>query len=303
MMEDYCINLELLSPSGTPWHSDTIFGHLCWQVVFGALDIGIDDFLSPFREGKPPFVLSDGFPAGYLPRPLLPYNPMVVDNIEQYEAVKKGLKAPYITVEDFLVACRGKKPTGKPLESPWEPHLTPHASLDRNRSNTGEESGFFETESEVLKHETGLEIYLRTELEWKEKVVSLLENCSKSGYGRDKSIGLGAFRLKDIARVDIFQPFGDANGFVSLSSMVPSENDPIEARFRTRTKFGKLGEGIYLNPFKRPLIQMEPGAAFLTDGKLKPYYGRLVEDIAPGNERVVQNCYALAVPCRYAEIK
>jgi len=262
MMQDYRIKLELLSPVGTPWHSDTVFGHLCWQVAFGALDIGVDEFLAPFRNGQPPFVLSDGFPAGYLPRPLLPYTPLDVDEVDQYEAVKKGIKAPYVTVEDFRAACQGKKIVGKPLESPWNPILTPHASPDRISFSTGEEGGYFETEADILTHKEGLDIYIRSRPEWVEKVGHLLEQLSRFGYGRDKSIGLGAFRVKDITREDIFPLFPEANGFINLSSMAPAKDDPTDARYRWRTKFGKLGEGVNPNPFKRPLLQMEPGAVF-----------------------------------------
>ncbi|NLI15122.1 MAG: hypothetical protein GX409_02425 [candidate division Zixibacteria bacterium] len=104
----------------------------------------------------------------------------------------------------------------------------------------------------------------------------------------------------DFVSVEPFAKFGEINnpnGFVSLSSMTPAADDPIDARIKIRTKYGKLGEGIQTNPFKRPLIQIEPGAVFNTGSKPKEFYGRIVENIAPGNPEAVQNCYTLAVPC------
>jgi len=60
-------------------------------------------------------------------------------------------------------------------------------------------------------------------------------------------------------------------------------------------KYGKLGEEkTYCGqPFKKPLIMLKPGAVFRT-ANVKPFYGRLVEDIAYGDPSVVQ--YGLAFP-------
>ncbi|RME25745.1 MAG: hypothetical protein D6800_07265, partial [Candidatus Zixiibacteriota bacterium] len=86
------------------------------------------------------------------------------------------------------------------------------------------------------------------------------------------------------------------------STMVPAPDDPPEAWFRLRTKYGKLGEHASANPFKRPLLQMEPGAVFKTGEALREFYGSLVTDIAPGAPHAVQNCYGLPVSwkCEYS---
>jgi CRISPR-associated protein Csm4 len=58
---------------GTPLHADTLWGHL---VVYYGYRYGQDalgDLLEQFEE-DPPFVVSDGFPEGYLPRPRLELN-------------------------------------------------------------------------------------------------------------------------------------------------------------------------------------------------------------------------------------
>jgi CRISPR-associated protein Csm4 len=303
-MKDYLIKIKLRSGTGTPWHSDTIFGHLCWQVVFGALDMRIEEFLRPFKEGKPPFVLSEGFPEGLMPIPLIKTKRPEASDRQAYRQMKKQKKSPYCSLDDFLKICRGETNSVQPIESPWRNVVVPHASLDRNKFSTGEkgEGGFYETESTYLDshppHSNAIiDIYLRCEPEWADKVRPLFEIAAKSGYGRDKTIGLGAM---DFVSVEPFAKFGEINnpnGFVSLSSMTPAADDPIDARIKIRTKYGKLGEGIQTNPFKRPLIQIEPGAVFNTGSKPKEFYGRIVENIAPGNPEAIQNCYTLAVPC------
>ena len=72
-------------------------------------------------------------------------------------------------------------------------------------------------------------------------------------------------------------------------------------RWRLRVKRGFLGEhAVSGNPFKRPLVQFEPGAVFHAAGTaVGPYYGRLVSEIAPGMPAAVQNGYTFAVPCRW----
>ncbi|MFZ6017246.1 MAG: hypothetical protein ACOYU0_06525 [Nitrospirota bacterium] len=67
-MKTYRIRIEIQSGIITPFHADTIFGHLCWVVAYQEDNKRLQKFLEPFRDGEPPFVISDGFPAGYLPK-------------------------------------------------------------------------------------------------------------------------------------------------------------------------------------------------------------------------------------------
>lgn len=305
MMQDFLIKIKLRSPVGTPWHSDTIFGHLAWQVQFGVIDIDTESFLAPFIDRQPPFVISDGFPEGLLPMPILGHNLPETDDIAQYRTLKKRKKSPYCTTADFLKFCRGESVSIEPVESPWKSYLSPHASIDRLTNTTGEkgEGGFYETSADYIDTEKSsgvIDIYLRSLPDWKDKVWTLFQSLAQTGYGRDKSIGLGVFDTVSIETFADFNNSNGANGFVSLSSMVPAADDPTDAYFRSRTKYGKLGEGIFGNPFKRPFLQMEAGAVFKTNKPLKPFYGRLLQNIAPGFPKAVQNGYAFVVPAKIA---
>lgn len=307
-MRDYKIRIQLKSATGTRWQSDTIFGHLCWQVAYGALDISMEDFLKPFLDGDPPFVLSDGFPVitrneqltSAMPRPLVKMELDEAESATEYQETKKRTKAPYFTLGDFVRVCRGEKPEDDPVEDPYRIMVVPHASLDRNTSTTKAEGegGFYETISEYLPPPSMLDIYLRCAEGWIEKVEILFKGIAASGFGRDKSVGLGAFEIAGIEEFDKFHSFEGANGFVSISSMVPARDDPADAHYRTRVKYGKLGDILHANPFKRPLLQMLPGAVFKTGEKPREYYGRMVESVAPGKPEAVQNCYGFPVPCR-----
>ena len=299
MMKDYRIRIRLRSPTGTPWQSDTIFGHLCWQVAYGAIDTDIETFLTPFIDGNPPFVLSDGFPAGWMPRPLLLGGTGTARTLDEYAANKRRRKSAYYSLDDFLRVCHGEEPQDEPYDDPWQPVITSHASLSRVTNTTTEGGGFFETESESLEAPAKIDIYMRCIDGWGNRVAELLKAVSRTGFGKDKSVGLGAFEVEGVERFDGFAGFDGANGFISISSMVPAADDPLDARYKLRVKKGKLGEEwVQPNPYKRPLLQMEPGAVFKVEGHVKSIYGRIVRGVSPARPEVVQNCYALPVPCR-----
>jgi CRISPR-associated protein Csm4 len=71
-MKIYRAILKQLSPSRTPWQADTLFGHLCWQMLYHEGETALNDFLDLYRQRQPPLLFSNGFPGDYLPRPYLP---------------------------------------------------------------------------------------------------------------------------------------------------------------------------------------------------------------------------------------
>lgn len=301
-MRDYRIRIRLLSALGTPWQSDTVFGHLAWQVALGGADLPIEEFLDPFREGRPPFVLSDGFPQDYLPRPLLPVSFEGDLTAEEYAANKARRKARFVTSDDFQAMRRGQSTAWEPVAEPWQTLEIPHAAINRRTETTGsgeegEGGHFFTTPLRALSTGSIISVYLRAEEQWAQWVSEMLADMAPLGFGRDRSTGAGAYELIDTEPFEGFADLPGASGFVSLSSYVPAGGDPTEGYWRIRIKRGKLGEhGGGGNPFKRPLVQMEPGAVFHTDSSPQPYYGRAVAGLAPGMPEAIQCCYTLAVP-------
>jgi len=125
-----------------------------------------------------------------------------------------------------------------------------------------------------------------------------LENIFKfitlSGFGRSSSSGKGAMDLIEIKEEKIIHA-EKPNAFISLSSFVPAENDPVTGYYQIITKYGKLG-GDYtktLSPFKKPLIMFTAGSVFF-DSTIKEYYGRLINKIH-SNENIKHYGYAFPV--------
>ena len=302
-MNLYKIKLKILTPSATPWQSDTLFGHICWQVALGKWEQSIKDFLEPFLNGEPSFVLSDGFPDGLLPRPMQSRTEGKhrFDNLNNYSTAKELNKAKYLAYNDFINVCRGQPLSGSPVPEIWSKKEILHAAIDRNTGTTSGEGSLYQTEVIYLEEQSFrdiINIYLLCKSEWKDKVVELLNQVSMVGYGKDKSVGCGRFAIQEIENADELLKADNQNGFTTLSSYIPSTDDPTRGRWKIRTKRGKLGEGAGGdNPFKTPLIQFEPGAVFAQDNP-DLFYGRMIRDIAPGMPEAVQCCYTIAIPMR-----
>jgi CRISPR-associated protein Csm4 len=288
---------------GTPWQSDTIMGHLAWCVVLREGEPGLKRFLEPFLEKSPPFVVSDGFPLGLLPKPFFPYAQALRQEMSAEESAlaKKAKDAPFLTTEDFDDFRRGKDRRPSPLESPWKSFEMLHAVIDRTTFSTEGQGNIFTTRAQALALEPSvMSVYVRAKEEVVESVRDLFEYLSTIGFGRDKSTGSGEFRVVGFTECDLFAGFDQANGFISLSTHVPAQTDPADGFWKLHVKRGKLGEGAGRgNPFKRPLFQFLPGSVLFTGGAPAPWYGRVVEGIAPGMPEAVQICYCLTAPCLF----
>jgi CRISPR-associated protein Csm4 len=299
----YRLTIRLKSPFGTPWQADTIMGHLAWLAAHREGKEGVKAFLAPFMEGKPPFVLSDGFPAGLLPKPLGYRQRREVRDLDSYADEKLTRKADFLTLKDFEAVRSGREVEAVPVSSPWLGIETLHASISRETGTTGEGGNLFTTDSWVLRQEMWndegalLSLYACVLEGWIEKIETMFADLASVGFGRDKSVGLGHFEFVSKKRWNGFQEIPAANGFVSLSTFVPGPSDPTEGKWAVNIKYGKLGEGAGGgNPFKKPLLQFKPGAVFYTGESPKRFYGRVVKDIAPGFPEAVQICYCFAVP-------
>lgn len=287
-MRHYRILLKLQSPLGTPLHSGALFGHLCWALREKRGGPSLEDWLAGLRQR--PFLISDGFPAGWLPRPLLepakrPQPPAEPERRKQFfDQLKKRRKARWMRREDFLRLRAAL--SGTALEdAEAEPGdfliaaQAPHNRIDRRSGHTLEEGGLFFLE-EQWPPPAGFdwEVYVRTEMQANE-LRELFEHVGGCGYGRDASWGRGRFSVIGVeAEQQLFAFAG--NRFMTLSHGSLSAN-MLEPRYRVECHLGRLGNFLARseNPFKYPLLLLQPGATFTPadDGP----FGELLEDVHP----------------------
>ncbi|MBI4687436.1 MAG: hypothetical protein HY756_06615 [Nitrospirae bacterium] len=301
-MKTYRLKLKPQSSFLTPWQADTILGSMCWIMAWREGEEELAKFLQGYRNGDPAFVLSDGMPGDLLPAPA--YLSLVEQRGEGFDAFKKAKelkKVSWLSPDVFESARKGNleiEPSG--AIKTFKTFTTLHSSINRISGTTGEEGSLFELEEHALSEsEQFISIYLKIKDGWKDRVFALFKDLSFTGYGKKKSVGKGAFDI--IGQLEPFNRFDDfegSNGFMSLSNFVPAKNNPTDGFYKTLVKYGKLGGEFTFcgKPFKKPLMMLTAGSSFKVNGSIKPFYGRMVEGIAPTKTEVVQYGYAFAVP-------
>jgi len=315
----YRSRLTLRSASASHWQADTIFGHLCWHIARWHDESRLNDLLEQCRRGKPPALLSDGFPRDYMPRPILPragapQHLSKADRVKHHFDVKFAGQSEWLTLEGFNQLRRGETMTSllkeKDVELAAGSRSISKNQVDRRTNTAGGDGGkLFDFVETILPEVT---IYWRIEDDWEKTVGDFLEDLKASGYGKRKSVGYGqieSFTFEEFHGLDETPP--RANGFISLSRFVPAPNDPTDGYWDIAVKYGKLGEELAVSgrPFKRPLIQLECGSCFFDEVKpdwVNRWYGRLVDGVVTQDQEklygfeVKQYGFAFLVPMRIA---
>jgi len=291
-MQIYKITIRFLNYIGTPLHSDTIFGHFCWiyRYIYGEKRLK-EDILKNY-ETSPNIIFSCGFPSGYLPRPVLaPVSLKELENLikdepflkrlEILKEIKKIKFLPIKTLENLhknlseinIIKSLLKEKKNSPSVRPF---TMPHNSICRLSGRVQE---FYHMDYMIYENKEpyfDIDIYLKTNIIVEKKIRAAFEVLGSYGFGKDKSLGAGHFKLLDVKKVSFPQ---EGNAVMSLSYFVP-DNGLKDGYYSLLTKFGKLGGHYAITeiPFKNPLILMEPGSVFKIE-TIKDYYGVAIKNI------------------------
>jgi len=314
----------------TPWHSDIIFGHLCWGKRYLDGDRALTDWLGRCHDGKPPLVLSDGMPKDMLPRPLVPVTvppdgPDRGSTLESQRQVarlaKQSGKGRFLHRSGLAEACLGRPGMSSRSTSPHVSHQLKN-QINRATSTTagpdepGQEGrgALFQVEEYQWSGVAGspgdlfrrtVDIYARIARDCVDDTLQLFDWLREHGYGRRRSVGLGAIESIDVQPDDELDTLGGMTGtvrptgFVSLSHFVPAVTDPMSGQWRSIVKYGKVSEanGTTSSVFKFPIVFLQPGACFVVEtGAVRPWYGRMVTNVHPTQSAIVQCGIAFALP-------
>ncbi len=250
------------SPWRTPWQSDTLAGLLCWACARAEGDAVLRrEVIDPALEGRPPFVLSDAFPGDWLPVPA------VVRLMDWPAADRKTVKrARWLSAEAFRRVRRGERLALTDLiqNSGVREYTQLRNTIGRTSSTTARGGGLFPTDEAVLDTVEYLTVYARVQDDFVERFWALVRETAIWGFGSDRSVGKGQFRLgPELERCEELDAPADAAGCVVLSTFQPAVGDPTDGAWEAFTKYGKLGPDFGLeNVFKRPIILFRPGACF-----------------------------------------
>lgn len=237
----------------------------------------LDKLLQGYCADEPFAVVSDAFPAGYLPRPVLPG--AWFEDIPDLDR-KQGKKRQWLPQEHFLAPlaqwpryCRTAEEVGG---VPGEFHPQPHNTIDRRSGTTGvgqfapHSSGRFWYGNQEQKAAAPpvLDCYLGLDTQRlsAEDAAGLLADIGNIGYGRDASIGLGKFRLEAFSPCTLPSQT-EADAWLTLAPCAPGGLawDAARCFYHVFTRFGRHGDtgALHGQPFKTPLL-LAAGAAVLT---------------------------------------
>lgn len=292
------------SPHVTPFMSDTFFGHFCWAMRYKHGTEKLDAYLEQYADGNPaPVLFSSAFPAGFLPRPTLPspsrkkLHKFVAETfgneqkslVEGLTKIKKWSKITFISKEHWLKLKNNYSDIGfynllisndglLKLDTTME--IAAANTINRLTNTVPGEGGggLFHREKQWYK-DTKFDLYVEINDDSYFGMVDdfLRDFLPKTGFGADKTVGMGFVEL------DLDETFNpsefdvqDANARMSLSLASFPGMENIDAFYKLKTKFGKLGgeyafsspDGGNPNPFKKPILMYEPGAIFFRNEPL-----------------------------------
>lgn len=286
----YQATLALHTPVGTPLAGDTLFGHLCWALrdAFGSAELGRR--LEGYTSGQPWLVVSDGFPAGYLPKPTVPALLRAETDPKKRKEAKslrwlawEQRAAPLSALLAGAVddaAAYGRDDQGRSLA----PHHRPqaHNTLDRQSGTTGP-GAFAPYTQPTTFHAPGQRIDLHLALDEErltpEQARELLEAVGLMGYGRDASTGLGKFSVQSL-EASPSAPWPENAACWTLAPCSPQGQGFVGARsfWKVLTRFGRHGNthAVAGQPFKTPLLLAATGAVLVPGPGMprRPFVGR-----------------------------
>jgi CRISPR-associated protein Csm4 len=326
-MSVYRLELCLRSSLGTPLKSDTLFGHLCWGMVYSEGEQRLRAFLDEMHSDSPPLVMSDPLPKGYWPMPTLPgpgpqgYNALL-DQLggrspESHDLIKKLSRQAFISHESWqgvadrldafnvftqlLQHTQADAPNTKTA-------VMPHNTINRLTSHTAggddDEGGgfFFTTESYLEKCSKPVmyDVWIRSN--WSaDQLRQVFEQALAGGYGRDASTGKGHLTVECVNEAQL-PTVDEPDGVMTLGGCAPSAEDPAEGYWSVDVRHGKLGgawaaasEGD--TAFKYPVILLARGAVFHADS-YQPIMGRMLTGVHPTREEIVTCGRTLTLPIR-----
>jgi len=295
------LTLALTSPLGTPLVGPTLFGQLCWLKREAEGETALCDWLAdPTRVWR----ISDGFPTGYLPRPLVTARRVAPEKVMAAKAIKK---LAFVTRNCWLSNRlewdeRRLDPTRELKGDTKRLRRIAHNVINRRGGSTLEEGGLFFV-GEDWRFSGGrdqpddarVDLYVEAP-EAPDAVSALFSLLGDVGYGRDASTGRGRWTV-EAAEDDAKLAGGGGSRRMSLSRGALTPETMADALWRPVAHFGRAGPLVTAtgaSPFKRPVLLTRPGATFRP--RTDQPFGRILHNLHPERPEIVLNGLHVTIP-------
>lgn len=323
-MSAYRITLQTLTAFGTPLAGDTLFGQLCWTLrhLHGAARLNA--LLEGYTVNRPFLVISDAFPAGFIPLPTLPARFWTADPNAERKALKKKCWLPArhlardlaewqsLAVSDAKVlSITGMAFNDQTGKTRQDENLSintsqPHNTINRMTGTTGKNGFAPYSVAQLWYHpDARHELYVvldQTRLSLDE-LLAAIAYIGATGYGRDASIGLGKFQIVPPQTPFDPVPVIGANAWLTLGAIAPQGQGfcADKSYYQSMTRFGRHGSAAALSgqPFKRPVLLAKSGAVFAPLENFcnsVRFIGQGLGGVSHAQPEAVQQGYAPVIP-------
>lgn len=304
----------------TPLMGDTLFGQLCWTIRNGWDDARLVGLLDGYTNGHPFLVVSDAFPAGHLPLPVLPARCWQRDdaaNPEDRKALKKKIWLPVEALAAPLESWQQRAATSKEtgLDSLSQPQ--PRNSLNRLTGTTGDGFAPYSVRQHWYDRGAVLDLHVRLDESrlGRDELHAALVALGAAGFGKDANVGLGKFDI-DAPREIPLTAHPNPDAWFTLAPCAPQGLGWNARRsfYRPFTRYGRHGDiaARMENPFKSPLLLAATGALLSplqADDWARGWVGQGLGGQGPDGSgkisralpQTVHQGYAPAIPVRLPE--
>lgn len=310
-MKLYRIDIEPTGGFYTPIKGDTLFGALCWAIVECFGDRRLAELLNGYADGEPFAVVSDAFPAGHLPKPVLPfpYFKQVGDKTEPDAKERKKFKK-----REWVPAEKIGLPTNEMAkyftESAFFQKRLKTANRVNPETNHADGGAYSAYMIEEIRYAETLNVYAVIDENRisAEEIKALFKQIGQVGFGKKASSGGGKFTVSEMTPV-AFENSG-ATAFMTLAPCVPAPDEFNAAKsfYKVFVRFGRHGNVAATSgkPFKQPVMTMDAGAVLTPKNgmdKSTLFVGTGVKGASLIDDRTVFQGYAPVVALTAKETK
>ena len=279
-MELLTFKITPLSSFVTPPKGDTIFGQIVSYLYLKG-DRSFENYLNE----EPQLIVSDMMPYGYVYRPTLPldYFKHNEEDVDKKEIRKKE----FITVSNLQ---RGDLHLCEKIEYIQKDTVVKNSINRATFSTDGDE---FAPYGNVELHFTKqLWMFILVKSSIKEKIIETIKDIGRFGFGKDASVGKGAF---DVELIDTPIKSKESEYYMSISPTIIDGLNFDKIWYEPFTRFGKYGlSNAYTNAFKKPALMAD--SAMVIKAKLsKPYFGNAINNGVENKPSFLQG-YSIALP-------